>query len=206
MTQAIRNVKYVNDGTGYKIETDDSITEEEKSAIKNSAFPQGKHWSQYAGTQSYKVFNLPSGLIAVSKILVTNGTDFGRPGVLQANIEILPRSNYWAYLQKLLTSILKENNLDDDQVESFSKQIWLDQIFGRQTVFTSSYKDPVHWAKLNASILKSILNLPKLWRKPIPFTTFALDLPVENQILGIPTSAAATDKRQGKSFISIDNE
>jgi hypothetical protein len=200
-----KHANYVNNGRGYELQSTDDLTADERLVIKKQAFPSGNLWEHYIGAEGIKAFSLPSGLIAVSQIKVTNQTDFGRKGVLDAKIDILRPAQYQPYLEALLNKIIYQYDLDDNHIPSNAGRIFINYLLGRQTIFKATYRNPYKWQLINASIIKSVLRLPTWLSTRISFTTFTLSESSDSQIIGVPTAQIAVLNLQGKTLINMDN-
>lgn len=191
------SMRYQPDGSdrGYHFESPvGKFSSDELTTIWENAFPKGRDWSSYIHSRSYKAFALGR-QIAVSTTTVTEQQDsHGRGGIRRVDVEVMTRKVYDAWLRQRLQDLPQDVTARVDQkVESLKFD--LEYFFrsypaNKQIAFVHPFVSPEDWLYVEALLFKlsqSQAGFLRRRKKPLFFTTLALQSQHESRHVAIPT-------------------
>lgn len=166
--------------------------------IWRNALPRGSAWQRYSDVHILKAFPVHDFGFAISMIVVKmESDDFGRKGVLKAEIDLMGSKDYLLYLDKI-------SNKSQNRVKSLKmNQLVPKLVLGQQIILTRRYLGWQDWSdNVEATIAQLVLSLPLRLNLKISFTTFALDHLGESQIVAIPYKVAEDSKIKHSIYLS----
>jgi hypothetical protein len=195
-------LEYVLEGhqRGYNFTAGTSgYSDDELKWIWRRAMPRGQGWSRYIGARSLKCFPLEEQRrVVVCDVIVTAQQDeHGRSGIRRAEIEILPETEYAAYLEQRLRSLSGSARARLERLPTFGQRLALtNALLSRkqeQLALLHPFRQPEDWQVIEGLVMKLALNPlgpMRNWGRVIPFTTLALSAQDETLLVALPTDKA----------------
>lgn len=206
---------YVPDGSerGYQFESPvGKFSKTELTTIWENAFAKGRGWSDYVHSRSFKAFPLGR-QIAVSTTTVTDQQDsHGRVGIRRVDVDVMTTKGYRSWLQRRWQEFPKDvTERVDQKVESLMFD--LEYFFrsypaNKQIAFVHPFISPEDWQYVEALLFKISQSQGGFLRqggfllrhrKPLLFTTLALQSQHESRHVAIPAQCLKKLNRKGSA-------
>ncbi len=190
----------VKPNKGYTFDASQEIDNSTREAIRNNWLPPGKELGKFIGINIIRIIPLPNGKKGWVEIKVTSDKDeFNREGLLWSRVTIVPDGYIdqvaQTYISNLPAAIRNVSKL------YLPNKLWLSwrTFWGLPTIYTYSKAFPQDWQIVEATIIRSFLELPLLLRRSITISTLSLsnkktDIKKAGILIGIPSETLSSRK------------